>query len=158
MSKMTKGDWEACKFFKETENWGDPFLIERDLIDELEEFRYTIGTPIFISCGTQGKHEPNSFHYKGMAVDIMFPELERAKLPDIYLTAHRFGFQGLGIYPHWSIGESVVGKMQRKVLGGLHLDIRPTTTKHTWIGLPSGEYVALSFYTMYQLFHGNQLS
>lgn len=141
--KVTNKDWARFKYFQRHENWGDPDMMDLGLLEELEEFRYTIGYPIIVSCGTQGKHAPKSLHYTGEAADIIV-DCEREKLPDIFLIANKFGFNGIGLYPHWRIGE--------RVYGGLHLDVRNTAVKHTWIGLPDGTYVAPSFHLINQLF------
>jgi len=134
---MESKDWEQIRNFKEHERWGDKSLIRIELIKELDDFRDYINSPVFISCGTQGQHSPNSLHYTGMAVDVMFPKLKAKDLPDLLLTAMRFNFSGIGIYPHWTL--------KGDAIGGMHLDIRRSLIKSLWIGLANNRYLALSF-------------
>lgn len=136
--------WKNLKFFGRHENWGNPDEIDARLVEELEELRYTIGYPILITCGTQGKHVPNSLHYKGLAVDIMFPTCPRQKIPDIFFTAVSLGFNGLGLYSHWKIGDTVHG--------GMHLDMRDSVKKALWLSEKNGEYLKFSFYDLKRLF------
>lgn len=123
---MEKSDWEKIKFFSFNENWGDASLIKVELVTKLDVFRGLIDTPIFISCGTQGVHAPNSFHYKGEAVDILFPKKSTPDIPLLAKSAMQCGFSGIGLYPHW--------KLSDREIGGMHLDIRSGKRK-MWIGL-----------------------
>lgn len=150
-------NWAKVKHFKSTENWGNPTLISPELIYELDAFRQRVGSRILISCGTQGKHCFNSFHYwkrdpsddnempKGLAVDIVFPDVS-AELPELFLEALKMNFMGVGIYPHW--------KYDDRITGGMHLDVRPTQYRATWIGLGDGLYEQATFENIQKHFRG----
>jgi len=118
---MKASDWAQIKFFKPTEAWGDVSKISFALVRELDSFRAYIDIPIQITCGTQGTHVEDSQHYLGLAVDVVFPSIDKKDLFDIYLAASRFGFKGIGVYPFW------------RPQGGLHLDIRDTPMRHQWL-------------------------
>lgn len=119
---MKPTDWEAIRHFKPSENWGDVSKIDFQLVKTLDSFRDYIGTPIQITCGTQGKHVENSMHYLGKAVDIVFPSSDKDLLFDFFMCAVRFPFGGIGLYPDW------------KPSGGLHLDVRSAPFKALWVG------------------------
>lgn len=144
----TKEYWETVKYFSPNENWGDVERIDPSLILELDRFRHKVATPIIITCGTQGKHIDGSFHYLGLALDIMFPEKEKKDIPDLFLQALKFQFRGIGIYPDW--------KYKDKVIGGMHVDYRPIKAypepKATWIGV-SKSYLAADMSNLYHLFY-----
>ena len=53
--------------------------------------------------------------FRSNAVDIIVPKF-KGSLLDLYLTAERFNFNGVGLYNGW--------KYKGKVVGGLHLDMR----------------------------------
>lgn len=135
--------WKRVKYFTASENWGDVDKISLELILELDAYREKINTPILITCGTQGKHVTDSAHYRGLAVDLVFPEKRLSDLPDLFLTVLRFSFNGIGLYTDW--------KYKDRVIGGMHLDIRPTPKKATWIGT-NGAYIAADFSNLYHLF------
>ena len=111
MSYMTPEMWTKLKYFKPTENWGNPAMMDSNLIYILEFMRIYVNKPIQIHCGySLDGHSPQSFHYKGLAVDLHIVELN---LLDQYLVAELFDFRGIGVYPYWNTP-------------GLHLDIRPS--------------------------------
>ena len=122
--------WDKLKYFKRSENWGDPDKINNLLLSNLDKFREYIGVPVIITCGTQGQHVENSYHYQGLAVDIVIPE-RNGRLLDMYLNALKFPFSGVGIYPDWRYDDARVG--------GLHLDMRGMDRyyglKATWLGV-----------------------
>jgi len=119
---MTLRQWNRLRYFSIFENWGDPFRMHSKLLFALDRLRAFIGYPCIIHCGTQGQHSPNSYHYKGMAVDCHF---ENVSLIDQWLAAERFPeFLGIGLYPQWNNP-------------GLHLDIRNTKMRARWIRLDS---------------------
>lgn len=106
------------------------------LVLELDAFRGFTNERIFISCGTQGKHAPNSKHYTGNAVDIIFPGIFPGDLPDLYFAASRFVFTGIGVYPYWEIN----GVRH----GGLHLEISEEKPRRLWMRAEN-DYLPLTF-------------
>jgi hypothetical protein len=131
------------RHFTEDESWGDSERMNDAFLRCLDEFRHFIGIPVRVLCGTQGEHAAQSKHYIGCAADITFPELGKWTLFELYLAACRFGFTGIGIYPHW--------REHGEIIGGLHLERAPETTpmRAFWIGVrekPTDKqtYVALS--------------
>lgn len=134
---MEDKDWSDVKFFSSTDNWGDPSRISKELVLELDKFRAHIGTPVFISCGTQGTHIQGSYHYQGLAVDIIFPKHLKTRIPEYAIEALKFKFTGIGAYNTW--------RYKDRDTGGLHLDIRPAHMKSTWIGLGKNVYIGFSF-------------
>jgi hypothetical protein len=96
-----------------------------------------------------GSHNPNSYHYKGMAADGhkgRYVASRRANDADIQIMATNLkrlldkpnksvfeqaiiarlrGMQGVGMYPHW------------KPAAGLHLDVREKPL--AWVGLSRDE-------------------
>ncbi len=142
---MTPDDWAALKHFKITENWGDPALMDRDLLFELDAFRDFVATDIFVSCGTNKTHEVNSQHGLGLAVDVMFPQCKQSDLFDIYMDASRFKFTGIGVYPNWQYEGSQIG--------GLHLDFRSSKFRALWMGVEDSgvqKYIELSLANLKQ--------
>lgn len=128
--------WEQLKHFTKSEAWGEPDKMNPRLLLELDAFREYLNAPIFISCGTQGRHENGSQHYIGNAVDIVLMSQKFALL-DVYLMAERFKFNGIGVYPFW--------KYNGQAYGGLHLDVGERVGR--WIGYPAhGEqkYMAIN--------------
>jgi hypothetical protein len=108
---MTNSSWDSIKFFKKTEDWGDWTKLHVDLILGLDAFRNFVNKPIIIHCAYSiSGHSDNSYHYKGMAVDLHVKDLS---LVDQFLAVSRFDvFNGIGLYTDWEHP-------------GLHLDIRP---------------------------------
>ena len=107
---MTKEQWQRIEHFSPKENWGDPYKMDFRLISRLDLLREYIGVPIYIHYGTQGKHSAKSYHYTDpcKATDCFCRDIS---LLDFYLSAEKFSFGGIGIYPYW-------------VRPGLHLDMR----------------------------------
>ena len=126
------------KYFRESE-FDDFGKMNPDLIDRLEALRAYVATPIIITSSTGGVHEPNSEHYKGNAVDIMLPNTPKSLL-DQYLAVERFGFHGVGVYPHWQYAD--------EIKGGFHLDLRDFDDSFArWIGIREdgkNQYIALN--------------
>lgn len=147
--------WKKLRYFKKnsnSDNWGDPDKISDNLLLRLDDFRHWLGIPIYVTGGVKsGGHSRKSFHYEengACAVDIVIPSYHETSV-DLILDATRFGFTGIGYYPHW--------KWNGEIVGGLHLDMRPLkwdedeTTNYTssrWMGvLVGGEqvYIELDF-------------
>ncbi len=139
--KMTKDDWnEAKKFgFSKSEKWGDPFQMEKELIDNLIVFRKKLReqfptTKLIIHCGYE-KRNTGGYHPKGMAVDLHGTSIS---LADLYLMAERYGeFGGIGVYFNWN----------RK---GLHLDIGEKGRR--WSCYKAGQYGPINKGTLYSLY------
>lgn len=111
------------KFFKKdsrVDKWGDPDAISDELLLRLYDFRKWIGLPVYVTHAVKdGGHSSRSFHYKengACAVDVIIPDYQESPF-DLIMDATRFGFTGIGYYPHWS--------WKGRATGGLHLDTRP---------------------------------
>jgi endonuclease YncB( thermonuclease family) len=107
---------ESLKYYKKTEKWEHMNGLTTEMKDTLNKLREEIGLPFNINCGyaTNG-HSPESYHYKGMAVDFYIKETGFA---DAYkrvvgaLSALGIANKvGLGVYPDWNHP-------------GFHLDVR----------------------------------
>lgn len=143
--------WSKLRYFKKnsTDRWGNAELISDDLLLRLDDFRHYLGCAIHVSRGvaTTG-HSKNSYHYPkysgdgrqvgACAVDVLIPDFVESPF-DLILDASRFGFTGIGYYPHW--------RWRGVVVGGLHLDMRPLKwdqdetinyTHSRWMGIPDG--------------------
>lgn len=146
--------WDKARHFRPDgqDKWGDADAISDDLILALDDFRSFIGCPIYVTRGvaTEG-HTGKSYHYRAQgscAADMVIPDYKRGPI-NLVMDAMRFGFKGIGWYPHWKYGV--------KVCGGLHLDVRPLKwdadetlnySHSRWIGIlgDSGklEYIPMS--------------
>lgn len=109
---MTGKQWGQIVFFRESENWGDTEILDFDLVKTCDMYRHYIGSPMVVSCGTQGEHSQLSLHYSGLAVDFVFAHRTKPLL-DLFLDALRFDFSEVGLYPDWAYGG--------KTVGGIHL-------------------------------------
>ena len=109
---LIKSDWDKLvNFSPEGDNFGDWTKINAWLMYMTQAYRTFLGVPIYVICGFQdGGHTTGSQHYIGRALDIHFKG--RIPLMAAYLAAERFGFTGIGIYPHW------------KPYPGMHIDYR----------------------------------
>jgi hypothetical protein len=146
--------WSKLDHFTREENWGDVSKIDHELLRRLDQFRDFIKKPMFITCGTQGEHSKKSQHYLGRAVDVVVPTWE-GDLLDLYLTAERFGFRGIGLYKHWEF--SAYPGNDPFVVGGLHLDTRvyeddPDHINHArWLGVVIKEKQVYTTFTLKNL-------
>ena len=82
----------------------------------------------------QGKHSPNSYHYKGLAVDGHFVGLSPI---EVYIIMSKMGVRGFGYYPDWQHP-------------GFHFDLRPQDHISTWLaynvnGKQTYDYDLLNF-------------
>ena len=150
--------WSKLRYFKKdskTDKWGDPDLISDELLLRLDDFRHWLGSPVIVlhAVKTSG-HASKSYHYPqngACAVDIIIPQYDQTPW-DLVMDATRFGFTGIGYYPHW--------RYKDKACGGLHLDTRPLkwdsdgskNYNHSrWLGVlidNKQEYVELDFHNM----------
>lgn len=115
---MAATDWEGLHVLERWQHWGEWRHMSRDLIIQLDSFCYQNQLRPLITSGTQGQHSPNSWHYKGRAVDVMFPGVALWELPKkvFKVALHYDGFTGLGIYNEWRL---MVGA---KPIGGMHFE------------------------------------
>lgn len=98
------------------------------LLTELAHLREIVNSPMLITSSNdpaQG-HAPKSEHYKGNAVDVMFPKWN-FKLYGLMQYISQCKFSGIGVYPHW--------QLNNKMIGGFHLDVRNSDTIAKWIGV-----------------------
>ena len=123
--KATPATFLQMKYFKISENWGDFKRMDEGLLYMLDAYRELVKTPIYISCGTQGRHVTGSLHYSGNAVDALFTHKLMADLPELAEKALSMSFS-VGIYNCWEYnGVSTPG---------IHLDNRMGKQKK-WIGI-----------------------
>lgn len=131
---MTIEDWKKLRYFTIREAFGSPFLMNRDLMFMLDDYRDHLGklngnTSFIIHCGFSTKgHSTSSQHYVGRAVDGHVSDMI---LLDAFVAAVKFGFTGIGLYPCWSPH------------GGLHLDNRilePHEERKIWWRDKKGAY------------------
>ena len=86
-----------------------------------------------------GGHEaPTSKHYTGEAIDFHFILKDKSVMPVLeqLAMAERFGWGGIGIYPHW-------------ISPGLHVDTRQIKTYEPgarWYRNFAGEYHSIETY------------
>lgn len=157
--------WERVrKYFRpdsKVDQWGNPDEISDAHLLRLYDFRHYIGCPIFVTAGVKtAGHSKGSYHYTkkdsagrvlqvACATDIVIPEYPETPF-DLILDAARFGFTGIGYYPHW--------RWNGISVGGLHLDSRPqgldedgtVNYKHSrWMGVMNEQgkqvYIELNF-------------
>ena len=152
------------------DNWGDVDGISDEHLLRLYDFRVWVGTPIFVlhAVKTSG-HAKKSYHYgrkdengvwtvEPCATDIILPDYQKTPF-DLILDAQRFGFTGIGYYPHW--------RYNGQQVGGLHVDSRPLkwdrdlsiNYRHSrWMGIKvqdendegkyKQEYIAMTFHNI----------
>lgn len=113
------------------ENWGDPDMVDPSIVLESCEFRKCLDRRLYISpvegaVYATGGHSGQSWHKviagrndRAMAMDV-FPE---CPLEYAWVTALRFGFGGIGCYPHFRYPS-------KGIIGMLHLDMRPHDKQH----------------------------
>jgi hypothetical protein len=128
-AKMDAEGWKHIKYMHHSgENWGDPYKVSRMLVFNIENMRIFLNKGIGLTCpaySTSG-HSPSSMHYQGKAADI---RVYGATLLEMYITAERFNFSGIGLYPN--NGRPF-----------MHVDVRDhdaTDKQARWIALPTDE-------------------
>lgn len=156
--------WKKLRYFKpdsKTDNWGDIHAMDDTHLLRLDDFRHWLGVPIHVTAGVKTSgHSKESYHYpravngevKAYATDIVIPDYDATPY-DLILDATRFGFTGIGYYPHW--------KWKGKQVGGLHLDSRPLKwdkdetinfTHSRWLGILNAEgkqeYVQMNWHNI----------
>jgi len=108
-------DWTTKKYLTSSEPWGDPDLMSDDLVGLVDEFRGLLGSPFYVTFGTQGQHVAQ-WHAQGLAVDGVVDLFGKSPI-DVVFTAMRLPFHGIGVYP------KARHPRCRKPLG-LHFDLR----------------------------------
>ena len=113
------------KYFKESEWVKDPAKVNPKLKNIIDELRGSLGVPAIIHVAwSDSGHSANSYHYKGLAVDIHFKNSELG-----VQLAHILSFpeiNGIGFYPWWNNP-------------GWHLDLRQKRTY--WYSPKYNKYV-----------------
>ncbi len=100
--------------------------MSHSLLLAADDYREFIRTEILVLCGTQKEHTRFSKHPKGEAMDVTFLSRGDTPLFELFLAAFRFGFTGVGIYPHWTYNG--------KQVGGLHLELTEgETPRKMWL-------------------------
>ena len=146
----TDKDWKlVSKYFSPedtSDNWGSPYELSAPHLHRIYDFRNYLGVPIYVTAGVKSAgHSESSFHYSKIieekevgkcATDLVIPDFN-GNCVELVMAAERFGFGGIGYYPHWRFSGVVVG--------GLHVDSRPYTwdldrtinhRQARWMGVP----------------------
>ncbi len=135
---MTAQDWALMDILKPSSgNWGNWHEISFYLICELDNLCYDLGLIPLITSGTMGKHSEKSWHYKGYALDVMFPQIPLWELPKrVYESALRYEFTGIGIYNQWRLSKDVAPQ------GGIHVeqDPIPSPNRKLWLRTEDGDF------------------
>src|SRR3972149_4038640 len=97
--------WNDIKWFK-AEEFDDAHKInlgkdmDMETVHRLDSLRGWVACPVIITAGydSQG-HSPDSYHYKGKAVDIIICTEMTMREQWQYIKIS--GFNGIGVYPDW---------------------------------------------------------
>lgn len=124
---MTTLNWTQIKNFKKEEWKKDPSKTHPTLILTLDQIREKtkeilppLGAPIIIHVAWDNSgHSPNSYHYKGMAVDFHFKQNTLTYLEQLTLLLSFNQLGAIGFYPTWNNP-------------GWHIDIRTKNPKILW--------------------------
>ena len=132
---------KLCDHWSLKENWGCPDLVDPHLIYLSHDYRIYLGSPLYISpvngaVYSKSGHASKSWHKiidgrntLSMAMDV-FPACDLAYA---WITAMRFDFGGIGVYPYYKYPA-------KKINGMLHLDVRPVKEKVLWWRDREGKY------------------
>lgn len=157
--------FDKCRYFSKDskiDQWGDVRFLDGKHLLKLDDFRHYIGVPVYVTSSVRRSNGSKSYHnpgkhkngriIKACATDIIIPEYDKSPY-DLVLDATRFGFTGIGYYPHW--------RWDGEIVGGLHVDSRPLkweadetiNYKHSrWMGVlaedNSQRYISLTFENM----------
>lgn len=114
-----------------------PLLLELDRLREYIRARITVkeSNP---ARSPHSSHMKDSLHYAGRATDIAAND---KSLWDLFLSANRFKFTGIGVYPHWN-------------QPGLHVEIgdEPDARRKYWWRDAVGNYRAITVYDLQEVF------
>ena len=105
--------------------------MDMETVHRLDSLRGWVACPIIITAGydSQG-HSPDSYHYKGKAIDIIICTDMTMREQWQYIKIS--GFNGIGVYPDWKY---------KDFKGGWHLDVRDIP--QVWRQVAKGEYFYL---------------
>jgi hypothetical protein len=130
---VTLEEWATIKNFTPSASpgvlsFGDPLKMDFPFMQKLDSWADFIKCKPIVLYGTQGMHVVDSEHYYGLAVDLVVPDY-KSKYPlfDLALSAMRFNFRSVGIYPGWQYNEQMIG--------GLHIGDREQPFMHQWMGV-----------------------
>lgn len=158
MKLMTDKDWSEVEYFSKNERWGNPYKMEKDLIELLDNLREAFNHPFIIHCGfdlyghstTSRHHVPvkdekgGVLYYYADAADFHIEGIDFKDAVDLmngFIGSPPGGFGvtneiGLGIYPHWNNP-------------GFHLDTRGTRAR--WGAIDqNGKQIYVSFKEAYE--------
>lgn len=124
---MTDAEWKSIKYFLPTENWGDPYKMDYQLIAGLDKLRQYVQKRIVIHCGFEVR-TTGGFHPLGRAVDLHIMDMHPMEQ---FLAASRFQcFKGIGVYLWWNSP-------------GIHLDnrlLKAFETRALWGSIAPKKY------------------
>jgi hypothetical protein len=103
---------------KPWEPWGQIQKINFYLVYLVDVLRHNLGSPIYVTKGTQGKHL-STWHDRGLAIDACIDSLKVHPL-NVILQVTRLPFTGFGIIPN---AEHPLCTQAF----GIHIDVRPAT-------------------------------
>lgn len=120
-------------------NYGDWRYISLRLMLELDRFCQEQALTPLITSGIGGTHSAKSWHYKGCALDVMFPDVDLCDLPKtIFEVAQRYEFSGLGLYNQWALQKGGAK------IGGMHFELDPEwknwERKKLWVRTQDGDF------------------
>lgn len=126
---MKKEDWKKLKCFTQKEKWGSPDKMDLDFLLALDNYRQSLDCGFSITEGyaTEG-HSPNSYHYKGLAVDGRFTRNNKPlSLKETIFLALNSPFMGVGIYSYsWA--------------PFVHFDFREAKNRVLWVSSKKDVY------------------
>jgi hypothetical protein len=135
-------DWTKYRHLSKEMNWTQPEKMSLEFMAILDEFLVFLGFPIILT--STYREGDTKTHGKGIAVDIMAGKEKDISTLDFYILAEKFGkFNGVGLYPHWSLD---INRKDIQPKGGLHIDIRDSP-RARWIAIIQKEkqaYIALN--------------
>jgi len=134
-------NWHRINHFNSKENWGDVKLVDPILIYSLDIFRKQLSSSVYLSpvegaVVAKTGHSKKSYHYpiQGVRLCLAADIFPNCPLIHAFITAMKSNlFTGIGIYPFWEWKE-------KKLYGGLHLDIRGGKEKILWWRNEKGHY------------------
>lgn len=132
-------NWKNVEYFKELKNRPDILGVNPDLIYKLDTFRDILNKSIIVSpvdgaIVAKDGHSPNSFHYKGEAIDV-FPKCNPFLVLGALLRYNPFG--GIGFY-----FDTYLGNTKTMMC---HFDIRKTDQIIIWFRSNKVYYYLSSF-------------